>query len=76
MTGRCAGTVTQAVSARRTSRQAVRPAASSGLRLGWARSAAYGEPSACAAAPASRTWSPMRTPTLRSAGWPGVEKTP
>src|SRR3954466_15285772 len=71
----CAGTVTHAVSARRTSDQAVRPAARSGPREGRASRETYGEPRAAAAAPASRTWSPSRTPTLRS-DEPGGENTP
>src|SRR4051812_13402231 len=75
MTSRWDGTVTQAVSARRTSDHAVRPAASSGFRDGRASSEMYGEPSAAAAAPASRTASPSRTPTVRSAE-PGSENTP
>ncbi len=69
------GTVTHAVSARRTSDQAVWPAARSGPRVGCARRETYGEPRASAAAPASRTWSPSRTPTVRSSE-PTGEKTP
>ena len=43
MVSRWDGTVTHAVSARRTSDHAVRPAASSGLRVGRASSETYGE---------------------------------